>query len=203
RSEITEIKEFFAIMANEKNGYQIMKGLAEKIARSLEIFDLSFESQKYSGPIPIKKYVSIISNGIKIGTISEASVIAKNLDVKSEPVYAFKFYIKTLLEAVPEEQRKFKALPEFPAVKRDLAFTVDKKLLVGKLIEAIKTCSSLVESVEIFDIYEGEKIADSKKSVALSVSLRHAEKTLSDADIKSATDLILQAVSKVGGELRK
>lgn len=98
---------------------------------------------------------------------------------------------------------KFRPLPKFPIVDRDLAVIVDDKYAVGELIDCIKNSCELCESVELFDVYKGEQIESGRKSLAFSIKLRSDEKTLVDAQIQECMSLIMQALSdKFGAKLR-
>lgn len=92
---------------------------------------------------------------------------------------------------------KFTAIPKFPSIKRDLAFVVDKKVEVKKMMDAIaKVNKSLIQDVQIFDIYEGEHVGANEKSVALSVIYHSMEKTLTDQEISVVHEQILSVLKK-------
>ena len=75
-------------------------------------------------------------------------------------------------------------MPKFPAVKRDLALLLDKKISFKEVRDiAFRTEKSLLKSVTLFDVYEGEKLGAGKKSYAISFTLQDDEKTLTDKQI--------------------
>jgi phenylalanyl-tRNA synthetase beta chain len=77
-----------------------------------------------------------------------------------------------------------KPLPRYPAVQRDIAIVLDSGIEAGRLTEDIaETAGELLESVQVFDVYTGEKLGTGKKSVALSLIYRHAERTLTDEEV--------------------
>ena len=84
----------------------------------------------------------------------------------------------------------------FPAVKRDLAFLVGKSVEFSAVQETMAKVSKLVRAVELFDVYEGQGIPETQKSLAVHVSLRAEDKTLTGAE----ADAELQ---KVRGVLQK
>jgi phenylalanyl-tRNA synthetase beta chain len=85
-------------------------------------------------------------------------------------------------------------------VTRDFAFVVGSDVTAAKLVKAVKDSDkSLIREVTVFDVYEGDKIEAGKKSVALSVTLQPAEKTLTDAEIEAAAVRITAAASKATG----
>lgn len=139
----------------------------------------------------------------------------KKLGVFGElhPDYAKKFDLKNVtyaeltLNPVFEAKAgriKFTELPKFPAVTRDLALVVDKTVTAAELTKAITTAGvkDILSGVEVFDVYEGEHVAEGKKSVALKLTYQ-ADHTLKDEEITTAHDKILDNLSKrVHAELR-
>ncbi len=139
----------------------------------------------------------------------------KKLGVFGElhPDYAKKFDLKNVtyaeltLDPIFEAKAgriKFTELPKFPAVTRDLALVVDKTVSAAELTKAITTAGvkDILSNVEVFDVYEGEHVAEGKKSVALKLTYQ-ADHTLKDEEITAAHDKILDNLSKrVHAELR-
>jgi phenylalanyl-tRNA synthetase beta chain len=113
---------------------------------------------------------------------------------------------EVLLDAIP--QPKVKAGPQRPPLKasafqpveRDFAFLVAADQPAEKLIRAARGADkALIQNVSLFDLYEGERIEAGKKSVAISVTLQSADRTLTDAEIESASQKIVAAVAKATG----
>ncbi len=99
--------------------------------------------------------------------------------------------------------RKFVGIAKFPAVTRDISMLVPKNILVGTIERIIeKRGGSLVESFNLFDIYEGEQIQEGFKSVAYTISFRAKDRTLEDKDITPIMENILKDLSDIGIELR-
>ncbi len=88
------------------------------------------------------------------------------------------------LFAIEKPRVLYKALPRFPAVERDLALLCDEDLPVAEIEKIIRRAGGkLLESVDLFDVYQGTQIEAGKKSVAYSLKFRVADRTLSDEDI--------------------
>lgn len=100
---------------------------------------------------------------------------------------------------------EYKALPRYPAMERDIAVVVDRGVEGGALTAAIAALAGeLLESVRVFDVYTGDRVAADKKSVALALVYRHAERTLTDEEVTAAHGNVLAKLEQsFGAELRK
>ena len=98
---------------------------------------------------------------------------------------------------------QYKPLTKFPSVRRDFAFVISKSVSVSDLLSLIrKSCGKLLENVLVFDVFEDEKLGDSR-SVALGVVLRDPERTLEDAQVDAiAGSIVKEASEKLGASLR-
>jgi phenylalanyl-tRNA synthetase beta chain len=131
--------------------------------------------------------------------------IAAGFDLKG-PVWGFEVF----LDAIPEPKpRATKARPKLEAsdlmaVERDFAFIVDSGIAADQLTKAARAADrSLIERVEVFDLYEGKPLPAGKKSLAIAVTLQPKERTLTDAEIEAVAQKIVTAVVKAtGGVLR-
>jgi phenylalanyl-tRNA synthetase beta chain len=91
-------------------------------------------------------------------------------------------------------------LAALQSVARDFAFVVDSNVTAAKLIRAVKDADKiLIRDVNVFDVYEGERLGSSKKSVAVSVTLQPADKTLTDVEIDALSTKITAAVASATG----
>ena len=116
---------------------------------------------------------------------------------------------EVFLDAVPEPRSKAKArkllrLSPFQPVSRDFAFVVDAKVSAEEIVRAAKGAErALIETVSVFDVYEGKGVPEGKKSVAIAIRLQPKDKTLTDAEIDAIGQKIVAAVAKsVGATLR-
>lgn len=109
-----------------------------------------------------------------------------------------------LLLAGQPRPRKFKSLSAFQPVERDFAFVMDAKTAVGDLIKEVKKAtSSNLKQVHIFDIYEGDKLPAGKKSVAIKVELQSLAAQLTEAEIQTLSQKIVDGAQKsLGAALR-
>ena len=105
------------------------------------------------------------------------------------------------LDAIPEPKAKktstaFVPSP-FQAIERDFAFVVDAKVPAGEIVKAAKMADrALIESVAVFDVYEGKNLGEGKKSIAIAVRVQPKDKTLTEAEIEALAGKIVAAVTK-------
>ena len=96
--------------------------------------------------------------------------------------------------------RLFVPLPRYPKVKRDVAFTVDAGIPAEHLEKTIRmSATELLQSVELFDVYEGEQLPGGKKSVAFALEFMSLERTLTDVEIEAAVGRVVAGVEKAHG----
>ncbi|MEO8317502.1 MAG: phenylalanine--tRNA ligase subunit beta [Bradyrhizobium sp.] len=122
------------------------------------------------------------------------------------PMIAF----EVILNRVPDaKQRPTRAKPvlelsAFQPVSRDFAFIVDRNVKAGDIVRAAQGVDKkLITDVSVFDVYEGKGIDDSKKSVAIAVTIQPREKTLTDQEIDAvAAKIVAEVTKKTGGTLR-
>lgn len=116
--------------------------------------------------------------------------------------YAAKVNVTELLD-MANAVKTYKPLPKFPATTRDLAIVCDENLPAGELEKAIrKAVGNILESVTLFDVYQGKQIAEGKKSVAYAISMRSHEGTLTDEQADAAVKRVLKELANLGAELR-
>ena len=129
--------------------------------------------------------------------------VQEKMEIKRERVYIAEIDLTKCVKYI-KNSTKYEKIVKYPEVTRDLAIVLSKDVLVGNMIENLKRVSPIIEKIDIFDVYEGEKIDADKKSVAISIVLRNKEKTLDEKEIKTAIDKILTTISKdYNGEIRQ
>ena len=108
------------------------------------------------------------------------------------------------MKAIKNNMVSYKEISKFPAVKRDLALLIDKKVQFAEIEKiAYETDKKLLKSVELFDVYEGKNLEAGKKSYAVSFMLQDENATLNDKQIdKFMQKLIGNLQNKLGAVLR-
>ncbi|MCI1579401.1 MAG: phenylalanine--tRNA ligase subunit beta [Clostridium beijerinckii] len=183
--------------------YLDLKGVVENITDGLGIKSVKYERESENVSYHPGKTAKIVVGRTNAGTLGEVHLdVCENygLDV---PCYVAELDLDVLYENA-DMDKKYKALPKFPAVTRDIALLVDDSLLVQEIDDTIKRAGgNLVEKVELFDIYKGKQIPDGKKSIAYAIWYRDENKTLTDKDVNKVHEKILKSLEyKLGATLR-
>ncbi len=128
-------------------------------------------------------------------------LVCENYDLP-ECVYVAHLDVTDALNAVLPTA-KYTQLSKQHPIDRDLAVVVEKSVAVGDMLAAVKVVSPYITEVKLFDIYEGEQIADGYKSIAFSVRLQPTDAPFSDNKIKEIMDSIIETTSsQFGAKLR-
>ena len=106
--------------------------------------------------------------------------------------------------ALKRHKKSFKDISKFPSVRRDISILVERSIEVAEIMEiAIKTMGELLVDSVIFDVYQGEGIADSQKSVGLGLTLESQKATLNEQEINDLALAVIGALQdKLGATLR-
>lgn len=146
----------------------------------------------------------IFAGGQKIGVMG--SVHPDTMEAFDMPERAVIAQIDLeALYAIEKPERKFHALPKFPAATRDLAVIVDRETGAGDMMEAMKKAGGRrVEKVELFDVFSGAQVGEGKKSVAYAITMRSPEGTMRDEEVDAVIKKLLRTLEKeFGAQLRQ
>lgn len=152
---------------------------------------------------PYKSAILKIGKNI-IGYFGEIHpIINKKMGVKGK-MSIFELFISKLPNINPKSKNKAFVKSDFQIVNRDFAFIFDKKTQIADLIKLVKSANQeLINEVNIFDIYEGDKIEKDKKSIAFNIQIAPKLKTLTSQEIDEISDKIINSVTtKLDGILR-
>jgi phenylalanyl-tRNA synthetase beta chain len=145
-------------------------------------------------------YVNL--DGKTVGFIGQVHpTVQKEQDLNE--TYVFELSLKDILEAEVASVT-YNAIPRYPSMTRDIALVVDKNVAAGDIQKAITDAGGkLLKDVTIFDLYEGEKMEQGKKSVAYSLRYFDPERTLTDEEVTKTHNKVLKAVEdKFAASLR-
>ncbi len=175
------------------------KGVIEKVVSNFDIvinFELKSSDFFHSG------ISSAIYDGSKeIGKLGALSPdIIEKIGLK-EDVLLFSLDLEALRI---KPLKKFKKFSKFPSIQRDLSFVVDKDLTSHELTTLIKKKGGKdLNSLDLFDVYQGKGIEDNKKSIAISITWQSSKGTLLDSDIDKVVEKIVNSVkNELDGHLR-
>jgi phenylalanyl-tRNA synthetase beta chain len=162
-----------------------------------EIFPLNH--QKLSGAIEIREDNKII---LSAGEVD--STILQKFDIR-QPVFFADIYWDNLVDLAGRKNIVFSELPRQVPVNRDLALIVEKSLPFEKIEKAVTGIGlEKLRRVQLFDIFESEKLGKDKKSMAISFTFQDYEKTLTDKDIDAMMNRIMKtAEEELKAEIRK
>ncbi|HTC84878.1 MAG TPA: phenylalanine--tRNA ligase subunit beta, partial [Rhizomicrobium sp.] len=124
------------------------------------------------------------------------------------PAAGFEIFLDAIPDAKAQGKGKGKAKPlfqpsPFQAIERDFAFVVDASVPAGELVKAVKLADrNLIDTVNVFDLYEGKGVPDGKKSIAVAVRIQPLAATLTEAEIEALAQKIVAAALKLGAVLR-
>ncbi len=129
--------------------------------------------------------------------------LVHKMDVKGEVWHAL-FNWNNILKCLKPKQFNYEALPKFPSVKRDMALIVDQSVRFGDIERlAQKNAKKLLQSINLFDVYEDPKLGENKKSYAVSFTFLDENKTLTKKEIDKTMNRLLKAFEKELGATLK
>lgn len=185
----------------EGEDFFTLKGIIEAV-----LHDCGAEAEFSRGDEPYLhpgRQAKLLLNGECIGSFGEVHPDTAAHYALNTRVYVAELSLQPLFAAMESKRTLYKPLPRFPAVERDLALLCDEELPVAEIQKTIsKAGGKLLETVALFDVYQGAQIAAGKKSVAFSLYFRSAEGTLSDSDIDPLLKKIFDRLQEKGCILR-
>lgn len=178
------------------------KGMVEQLLDTLFISNYEFEASSNEYAYHPGRCAHIMIDDTVIGVIGEIHPkVAENYGI-NERILCFTLDVDSLF-AHTQTDVTYTPLPKFPAVTRDLALICDETIPVRILEKAItKGAGNLLETIQLFDVYQGEQIEGGKKSVAFNIVLRSAENTLAEEQVNSTMKKVMKELEKVGANLR-
>lgn len=148
------------------------------------------------------RQANILYEGTLVGYLGEVHPeVCDNYDMKTR-VYVAVLDMPAVLPYATFD-RKYEGIAKYPAVLRDISMVVPKEIMAGQIEDIIaQRGGKILESYQLFDIYEGDQIKEGYKSVAYSITFRAKDRTLEEADVTAAMKKILNGLEGMGIELR-
>ncbi len=181
------------------------KGIVEILARQLTTVFLAYEPSHQPSKLFHPNRSGVIKLGLKeVGSIGEVHpVVRQKILETTESVVLFELNLEALRK-YERNQTRYKVPSKFPPSEFDIAVLVDKPVTSYSLLESIRhTAGTLLGDVFVFDVYEGEHIPTSKKSLAFRLIFQAPDRTLQDTEVVHLKEKIVQSLNdKFGAQLR-
>lgn len=170
----------------------------------VNIEKIKFDIEKIPSYMHKFRTTKIFLNDFELAMFGELNPFMLNKFGIKDRVFAFSVNYDNVINAEKIYQHSAKVFNQtkFQKIERDFAFIVDEKIPAGEMINLIKNSDKSIESIDVFDVYVGEKIGKNKKSIAITVSLDQGSKILTDQDITKISDKIINSVKSIGATLR-
>lgn len=202
-TQLPEERNILTIGMYGAGDYLELKGVVENVLAGLGIENAGFVRESENPTFHPGKTAALKLRNKVSGVIGEIHPdVSENYGIDTRCFIA-ELNLDMLFECAKSD-RRYKALPKFPAVTRDMAILVDDTVLVQEIEDTIKKQGGgILESANLFDVYKGSQIPEGKKSIAYALVYRHSDRTLTDADVNKVHDKILKSLEhKLGAELR-
>ncbi|WP_145395390.1 phenylalanine--tRNA ligase subunit beta [Staphylococcus cohnii] len=177
----------------------VAKGVVERIAEILDV-QFEYEAGEISGLHPGRTALVKLNNEI-VGFVGELHPQTEN-DYDLKRTYVFELNYDKLM-SVSVGYINYQPIPRFPGVSRDIALVINRAMPSAKIVNVIKNNGGdILQNAEVFDVYEGEHVAEDEKSIALRLSYLDTKQTLTDDKVNEVHDRILEALQAEGATIR-
>ncbi len=190
-------------MYGSKVDFYDIKGICESLFKNLYVENVRYEAVSDNPTFHPGRCAKITAGGKIIGIIGEIHpAVSRKYGIET-PVYIGELDFENVFLNIKNDI-KFKELPKYPAVTRDIAMLVDKNIPVADIEEIIRKASGkTLESVQLFDVYEGSQIPEDKKSVAYSAVYRASDRSLTGEEVQKSFDKAVRSLEhQLGAQLR-
>ena len=180
-----------------------LKGLVEEFIEQFGLRGVAFGKRAESTALFLESAAVTLGGKLPLGELGQLlPMLAKKYDLR-DAVFLAEFNLDLLLSK-RNPAKSFKALPQFPSSRRDVAMLVPETVTHEAVLQTVKQAKAAnLESVELFDVFRGKSVPDGQKSMAYAFTYRAADKTLTDADVNSAHEKITTALkTQLQAELR-
>ncbi|MDA8234417.1 MAG: phenylalanine--tRNA ligase subunit beta [Clostridia bacterium] len=183
--------------------FYYLKGIVEALFTALGLTGVSYAAEKSNPSFHPGRTAKVLVKGEEIGIIGQLHPdVAENFDLSGE-VYAFQLAADKLVEKA-DLVKKYRSLPRFPGMERDMAFVVARDVEAARILEIIRANGGdLLQDVTIFDLYQGQQIKEGYKSMAFSLKYQAPDRTLTDEEVNQVqAGIEAKLAEEVGAQLR-
>lgn len=201
KEKILEEKKLIVGMYGREKSFFTLKGTIETLLKTIGILNFSYK------PATEEIYNKFSCCKIMVGD----ETLGVFGEIKEKICENFKIYAKTYISILDwnslllnsNKTIKYEEISKFPASTRDLSFICDENIACGEIEREIKnSMGNILEKIEVFDVYKGEKIDVNKKSISFKIVMRNKEKTLKDEEIDKKIEKTLRNLKKINVTLR-
>ena len=202
--ELPEERMLFTLGMYGQGDFYDMKGVAEEFLDQVGMKKrIEYDGNAGRPYLHPGRQANILYEGTEIGYLGEIHPQVADRYGIGERTYVAVIDILKVLDYATFD-RKYEGIARFPAVTRDLSMVVPKEIQAAQIEHMIiQRGGKILESVQLFDIYEGAQIQEGCKSMAYSVVFRSREKTLEEQEVAAAMKKILNGLSGLGIQLRQ
>jgi len=171
-----------------------LKGMLEEFFAQFGLRGILFAPWNVKSEMFLQLATVSLGEKLFLGTFGQLlPALAKKYDLR-DAVFLAEFNLDLLLSK-RNPVKSFKSLPQFPSSRRDVAMLVPEAMTHEAVLQTIKQAKAAnLETVELFDVFRGKGISDGQKSLAYAFTYRAADKTLTDAEVNSAHEKVLEAL---------
>lgn len=188
--------------------FYTLKGIIEKLFEELGVTKriklTPCEDIDYMHPYRSAKVNVLGKNLTCIGYFGQIHPILKDkLKIKGQDVFMFEINLDSLISIIKEHTVRFKKLPQFPEVRRDLAFVINEEVSFDDIQRVIKDAvqQNIFKGSEVFDVYQGENIEKGFKSLAFRIKMQDENATLTDEVIDRQMNNVRTKLQKTYAEI--
>jgi phenylalanyl-tRNA synthetase beta chain len=171
-----------------------MKGIVEEFSEQFGLRGVVFGKRAESTTLFLESAAVTLGGKLPLGELGQLlPTLAKKYDLR-DAVFLAEFNLDLLLSK-RNPAKSFKALPQFPSSRRDVAMLVPETTTHEAVLQSVKQAKAAnLETVDLFDVFRGKGVPDGQKSVAYAFTYRAADKTLTEADVNYAHEKVLETL---------
>ena len=184
---------------NKAVDFYDLKGCLENVFYDLKMMSCRYDAKMTEPFLHPGRSCAVVCQGVTLGYLGEVHPdVLRQMDIKNA-AYIFEISLD-LLDGLRSGKIVYKEISKFPAVVRDVAFVVPAEIEAAKMLEIVNCqAEDLLENIVIFDKYEGKGLEAGTKSLGLRFSYKAPDRTLTDAEISSVHEKIVQNTIKATG----
>ena len=170
-----------------------LKGLGEEMLEQFGLRGIAFGKRAESTALFLESAAVTLGGKLPLGELGQLlPTLAKKYDLR-DAVFLAEFNLDLLI-ARRNTAKVFKALPQFPASRRDVAMLLPEATTHEAVLQAVKQAKPAnLESVELFDVFRGKHVPEGQKSLAYALTYRAGDRTLTDAEVNAAHEQVVDA----------